>query len=97
VFISHDHVQDQLQELTSFLDLKHEPFIRCSRCNTLLVDRPRDEVKGHVSDYVYETHENFAGCPLCGRIYWKGTHIPRIYDMIHLVEEGLNHDQACVR
>ncbi len=87
VFISHDHVQDQLQELTSFLDLKHEPFIRCSRCNTLLVDRSRDEVKGHVADYVYATHENFAGCPMCGRIYWKGTHISRIYDMIHLTQK----------
>ncbi len=87
VFISHDHVQDQLQELASFLDLKHEAFIRCSRCNTLLVDRPRDEVKGHVPDYVHATHEIFAGCPLCGRIYWKGTHISRIYDMIHLAQK----------
>jgi uncharacterized protein with PIN domain len=99
VFISYDHVQDQLQELTAVLDLtgKHEPFIRCSRCNTLLVGRNRDEVKGQVPDYVYAIHEIFVGCPLCGRIFWKGTHISHMYDMIHLVEEGLNHDQARVR
>jgi hypothetical protein len=99
VFISHDHVQDQIQELTAVLDLKvmHKPFIRCSSCNTLLIDIPRDEVKGHVPDYVYATHDIFVGCPLCSRIFWKGTHIYHMYDMIHLVEEGLNHDQARVR
>jgi uncharacterized protein len=89
VFISHDHVQDQLQELTAVLDLKviHKPFIRCSSCNTLLIDIPRDEVKGHVPDYVYSTHDIFAGCPLCARIYWKGTHISRMCDMIHLTKK----------
>jgi uncharacterized protein with PIN domain len=89
VFISHDHVQEQLQELMAVLDLKgiHEPFIRCSRCNTLLVDTPRDEVKGHVPDYVYATHDIFAGCPLCGRIYWKGTHLSPIYDMIRFLKK----------
>jgi uncharacterized protein len=89
VFISHDQVKEQLKELMAVLDIKsiNDPFIRCSRCNTFLVDTPRDEVKGHVPDYVYATHDIFAGCPLCGRIYWKGTHISHMYDMIHLVQK----------
>lgn len=96
VLIAHDHVQDQLQELIAVLDLKgiSEPFTRCSLCNVILQNTSRDEVKGLIADYVYDSHDIFSICPSCSRIYWKGTHISRIYDMIHLVEEGLNHDQT---
>ena len=99
VFISHDHVQEQLQELVAVLDLRgmKEPFTRCSLCNVILKNTTRDEVKGLIPDYVYDAHDIFAICPSCGRVYWKGTHISRMYDMIHLAEEGLNHDQTRVR
>jgi len=85
VFIAHDHVREQLQELFGALDLRQgaEPFTRCSLCNTFLVDTNREEVHAHIPEYVYTTHEIFARCPSCGRIYWKGTHSKRIDDMIH--------------
>jgi len=85
VFIAHDHVREQLQELFGALDLRQgaEPFTRCSLCNAVLVDTSREEVHAHIPEYVYTTQEIFARCPSCGRIYWKGTHAKRIYDMIH--------------
>lgn len=99
VFISYDHVQEQLKELFAALDLKviREPFTRCSLCNVILKNTTRAEVKGLIPDYVYDSHDNFAICPSCGRIYWKGTHVSHMYDMIHLAEEGLIHDQTRVR
>ena len=42
------------------------------RC--LLADLPRESVQDQVPHYVYSTQDQFKGCPLCGRIYWRGTH-----------------------
>jgi uncharacterized protein len=99
VFISHDHVGEQLRELFAVLDLKvmKEPLTRCSLCNVILQNASRDEVKGLIPEYVYNSHDIFVMCPSCNRVYWKGTHISRMYDMIHLAEEGLTHDQTRVR
>jgi uncharacterized protein len=89
VFISHDHVQEQLKELLAAIDLKglQEPLTRCSICNVMLQTITRNEVKGLIPDYVYESHDIFARCTSCGRIYWKGTHMTRMYDMIRLARK----------
>jgi len=34
---------------------------------------------------VYDTHEEFAMCPVCGRIYWEGTHVSRMKDKLQEV------------
>jgi len=88
--IRHDRVHDQLLELGGTFDLSCEikAFSRCSLCNTLLVQVPRDEVKGLVPDYVHATHEAFARCPSCGRIYWKGTHFTRACDRMRSTPKG---------
>jgi uncharacterized protein len=85
IFIRHDHAREQLHELFSLLGLKEipKPFTRCSICNTLLISASSDSVKGLIPEFVHHTHESFARCPACKRIYWKGTHISEIYDMIH--------------
>ena len=49
-------------------------FIRCSLCNNLLDDIPKEDAKNHVPEYVYNTSENFMKCPACWKFYWKGTH-----------------------
>ena len=84
VFITHDLVREQLKELFTTLDLRKdiEPFTRCSLCNTPLVNALREEVKGRIPEYVYATQGVFARCPSCGRVYWEGTHISRISDLI---------------
>ena len=49
-------------------------FTRCSVCNEELRPVEKESVKGRIPDYVYETQDEFATCPSCGRYYWKGTH-----------------------
>lgn len=53
-------------------------FSRCAECNTPIEAADRDAVRELVPPYVYRTHENFYRCPGCGRIYWPGTHLPKI-------------------
>lgn len=72
----------QLKKVIEVFDLlpkdREDPcpvcFIRCSLCNGLLEDIPKEEAKAHVPEYVYHTSENFRHCPACGKFYWKGTH-----------------------
>jgi uncharacterized protein with PIN domain len=74
-------VTAQLHEVMTACDISMEnlkPFSRCILCNhmTQKIDKP--DIRGKVPDYVWETHESFRACPVCHRIYWRGTHAERI-------------------
>ena len=56
------------------LDRKFRPFSRCLECNTELLTREKADIAQLVPPRVYEKHEQYMACPLCGRIYWQGTH-----------------------
>ena len=47
---------------------------RCLRCNEPLLELPEEEAGERVPPYVYETQRRFFECPVCRRIYWRGTH-----------------------
>jgi len=90
VHIRNDHVREQLRELFNSLGIRDfpKPFTRCSICNTPLISASPGSVNGLIPDYVQNTHDDFARCPVCNRTYWKGTHVCGIYDMIdHLLKD----------
>lgn len=71
----------QVGELRARLGLAGDPALflsRCSRCNAVLVDLERDRVAGRVPPFVAAHCERFRGCPGCGQVYWRGTHVERI-------------------
>ena len=75
VLIQCDDLKGQLRQLIRSLNLDSQRwFSRCIRCNEPLSGLPKHSVKGQVPPYVYESHEEFMGCRLCGRMYWRGTH-----------------------
>jgi uncharacterized protein with PIN domain len=81
IFVESDHHQDQLIQVVGELGLKppwEGLFTRCGRCNQELTEVERSEVLGRVPEYVYQTQDLFRQCPLCGRIYWSGTHPDRM-------------------
>jgi uncharacterized protein with PIN domain len=58
------------------------PYSRCSLCNTLLIDVPKEQVKEHVPEYVYQTSDSFRKCPHCEKFYWKGTHPEKLREKL---------------
>ena len=81
ILISHDHVEQQLSQLLreAPLDLAQaQPLTRCTVCNHPLHPAARDEVWNRIPPFVYLTTETYARCSHCGRVYWEGTHAPRI-------------------
>jgi stage II sporulation protein D len=80
ILLASQNLDEQLDQVLTQLKLRGLvlPFTLCSICNVRLEDRTREQVKGNVPFYVYQTSNRFAQCPQCGRIYWEGTHWERM-------------------
>ena len=75
--IQSNYPQEQLPEVIRHFSLQADSsrfFTRCLLCNQLLVAVDKALVEGSVPEYVFSTAAEFARCPGCNKIYWKGTH-----------------------
>ncbi len=90
VLVEGVRVWDQLHFLAERLGLRYSINLlsRCIECNVLLESTDRSQVKDLVPSYVYSTQQHYMSCPLCGKIYWPGTHWQR---MREVAEEVLHH------
>jgi uncharacterized protein len=64
------------------LDPRAIALTRCSRCNLVLTAVARELMSRRVPPYVFASHERFAECGKCGRIYWSETHPARMHAML---------------
>jgi len=76
ILVQSDKPELQIRQVidTLSLDCEFRPFTICLECNQPLVARSKQEVKGLVPPYVFQTQNQYVECPACHRIYWKGTH-----------------------
>jgi len=86
-FIESNNLRDQLPSVLAHfaLDPAARAFTRCSRCNLLLAGVARELVSLRVPPYVFASHDRFAECPGCGRIYWPATHQSRIAEILNAI------------
>ena len=85
VVVKADHVAGQIGEVLEALTLEPDPArrkTRCLRCNAPLEEVPKETVEGMVPAYVYGTCTRFRKCPLCGRIFWPGTHLRHVEEYL---------------
>lgn len=74
-FISSARWQAQIKEVTAEFGFNRDAlFTRCVECNSRLDPINKEQAKGKVPTYVYDTQVDFVRCPICRRIYWAGTH-----------------------
>jgi uncharacterized protein with PIN domain len=72
---SSDPNQQLSQVITQFgLEGGFNPFSRCIECNGVLQQVSKNDIKGEVPYFTYTHFEEFAQCPVCHRVYWKGSH-----------------------
>ena len=75
--IKDDGVEEQLRHVIRGLELRpseKQLFQRCVDCNEILIDVAKDAVRELVPAYVFEVNDAFKQCPVCTKIFWKGTH-----------------------
>ncbi|MEJ5299749.1 MAG: Mut7-C RNAse domain-containing protein [Thermodesulforhabdaceae bacterium] len=102
VCLTANNTDEQLRELFSILNLGYDPDLflaRCVYCNQELSECSREYAHGKVPEYVWNTVREFFTCPSCGKIYWQGTHVSRMYDHIKnwlnieiTKKGGIDHD-----
>ena len=76
LFIEDEDWKIQLRQVLAVLELKGQvnPHSRCVECNEGLKPVPKSHVRNLVAPFIFEHAEDFALCPQCERVYWKGTH-----------------------
>ncbi len=93
LLIESDNYREQLKFVIRKFNLNTEQLLsRCSVCNTLLIEVPKQSVHGKVPAHVYEHNDKFFMCPKCQRIYWYGTHTERIKrDILAIVGDSFEN------
>lgn len=75
MLIESDDLEGQLGAVAGKFGLRmNDDMIRCSICNSLLADLPKDQAKALVPDGAFASNEKFWKCEKCNKVYWKGTH-----------------------
>jgi uncharacterized protein with PIN domain len=74
----------QFRELVQRLDLARSmrPCSRCLRCNAPLHRVARKKVLDRLPPSVRINQTRFTTCPLCHRVYWKGSHWQRMQSLV---------------
>ncbi len=80
ILIDDENVKAQLRQVIDIFDLTGQlmPFTRCSECNEPLTARNKDEVEELIPQHVFRTQTQYMQCPMCERVYWRGTHWQRM-------------------
>lgn len=85
LIIKSDKLQEQTRQIVAELPLNKNdfhPFTICMEDNQPLEPRNKEDLIDRLPPYVYKTQNEFVECPLCHRIYWKGTHWRHMMDKI---------------
>ncbi len=88
-----DDVREQVRYVLRRLGVSTAPtrrgmFSLCIECNLPLEGMAKEQVRGLVPPYVFETQSAFMQCPGCRKIYWQGTHWANMRLELTRVQEG---------
>jgi len=84
------HPRQQLAEVVARFDLGRlaKSLSRCLRCNTLLAQVGKDDVRHLLPVQVALLDDEFLRCPDCKRVYWESGHFRRMRQFIDASMQG---------
>ncbi|MFC1933106.1 Mut7-C RNAse domain-containing protein [Chloroflexota bacterium] len=76
LLIQSEEPEQQMRQVVETLNLDYQSrlFTLCLECNQPLAERSKQQVKDLVPPYVFQIQSQYMECPVCHRIYWRGTH-----------------------
>ncbi len=81
LLIRSDAVDEQVRQVLEDLGIRPDPgrlLGRCLRCNALTEPMTAEDARAVVPPWVARTQDEYRACPVCGRIYWSGSHAERM-------------------
>jgi len=64
------------------LEQQADPLSRCLTCNAELEPASSEAIDAQVPLRAREAHDEFVQCPACDSVYWAGTHVERMQQLI---------------
>lgn len=79
--------REQLVEVLTRFDLfaMVKPFDRCLRCNQQLEPVRKQDVIDRLPPRTSAHYDEFWLCPICGRLYWEGSHLHNMDRFIQVI------------
>jgi uncharacterized protein len=83
---------EQASEVLKRFDLTQavKPFQRCLRCNGLLRSVEKETVGALLQHDTGRYYNEFQRCEECGQIYWKGSHVRHMINLIETIISSIN-------
>jgi len=77
----------QAREIIQRLDLRRQVkmFSRCPTCNGEIVPVSKEEVYERIPPKTALWLDQYFVCKACGKLYWQGTHYPRLVEKIDAI------------
>jgi uncharacterized protein with PIN domain len=84
MFVRSDRPFEQIVEVIRGLDLAQQlvPFSRCLRCGGLITAVAKQDIVERLEPLTLRYYDDFRRCGDCGRIYWNGSHQPRLDELV---------------
>lgn len=80
---------EQAREVVRRFDLcsQVQPFRRCLSCNGLLAPVDKEDVLPRIPPKTALWQDNYYVCTDCAKLYWRGTHYPKLQEMVERILE----------
>ncbi len=80
---------EQFREVIRHFDLynQFQPFQRCMHCNGVIEKAPKSQVTQHLKPKTRQYYNDFYRCTRCNKIYWKGSHVKRMQELMNSIEK----------
>ena len=83
ILVSSEDTSEQLSQIKTSLSLNLVPSLsRCPVCNGELSQRVKEEMQDNVPEASLNTFDEFWGCVVCEKVYWKGNHWGKILETL---------------
>ena len=93
-FIVDNSVRNQVKQVVEHFGLNTEDYLfsRCTLCNSIIEPIAKNAAKDRVPDFVYESTDQFYYCKNCDKIYWAGSHIKQVRELLSKLSKGSQND-----
>jgi len=83
-FITEPSVPEQVKQVVAHygLNITDHIFSRCTFCNEPVKPIAKPLVEGRVPEFVFATTNEFYHCQSCDKIYWAGSHIKLVKQVL---------------
>ncbi len=84
LFLRPGTTETQIKNIIDHLDIKDniKPFSRCLRCNNMLKKVSKEKIADRIPPKTKAFCDEYSYCKSCDKIYWEGTHIIKMKDVI---------------